>query len=208
MTAATITYPEVLELNHLKRVSGYVFLFIAEHFYGRNQKGGRCECVLVRLFNILPGLSALWQGIDEVGRRRTMLAAIIPTLGTSFALCSQLRGWRFQILLLVQYGLLSPLLPRFVFCAARQCSRGLRCLTQCWISRWADPCYGGIISGCFFFFFLRRLCVVQVVNVISGLWQVLLLVLNKYRYVKYFLSLEMSMWGCVLFYGNRLLLLV
>lgn len=45
----------------------------------------------------------------------------------------------------------------------------------------------------FFFFFFRRLCVVQVVNVISGLWQVLLLVLNKYRYVKYFLSLEMSM---------------
>lgn len=44
-----------------------------------------------------------------------------------------------------------------------------------------------------FFFFFRRLCVVQVVNVISGLWQVLLLVLNKYRYVKYFLSLEMSM---------------
>lgn len=43
------------------------------------------------------------------------------------------------------------------------------------------------------FFFLRRLCVVQVVNVISRLWQVLLLVLNKYRYVKYFLSLEMSM---------------
>lgn len=44
-----------------------------------------------------------------------------------------------------------------------------------------------------FFFFFRHLCVVQVVNVISGLWQVLLLVLNKYRYVKYFLSLEMSM---------------
>lgn len=35
----TVTYPEVLELNHLKRVSGYMFLFIAEHFYCRNQKG-------------------------------------------------------------------------------------------------------------------------------------------------------------------------